>query len=99
QATARDAGGRRRSRRGQQRGSCTPRRSGRGRTMTGTGAGNGDRIDALLAGPRGIVNVGVAMFADILESRGIVVIHVDWQPPAGRGPEHYGAVPAAGGVR
>ena len=46
-----------------------------------------ERIDALLAGPRGIVNVGVAMFAEILESKGTAVIHVDWQPPAGGDPE------------
>jgi len=55
--------------------------------MTEAPAGGGDRTDALLAGPRGIVNVGVAMFADILESKGIAVIHVDWQPPAGGDPE------------
>lgn len=55
--------------------------------MNGTPAAGGDRTDALLAGPRGIVNVGLAMFAEILESRGTAVIHVDWQPPAGGDPE------------
>lgn len=55
--------------------------------MTATPAGGSDRAEALLAGSRGIVNVGLARFAEILESRGTAVIHVDWRPPAGGDPE------------
>lgn len=55
--------------------------------MTGITAGGDDRVDALLRGPRGVVNVGLEMFAEILASRAVAVIHVNWQPPAGGDPD------------
>ncbi len=30
-----------------------------------------------------VINVGIKMFAEDLESQNVEVIHVDWQPPAG----------------
>ena len=54
--------------------------------MTDTKPGP-DRIAAFLAGPRGIVNLGLDSFAEVLESAGAAVIHVDWRPPAGGDPE------------
>jgi len=55
--------------------------------MTGPVAPGFDRVETLLAGPRGIVNVGLERFAEILESSGTAVVHVDWQPPAGGDPD------------
>ncbi|HEX2199398.1 MAG TPA: DUF1116 domain-containing protein [Burkholderiales bacterium] len=40
-------------------------------------------IDALLAGPLRVVNVGLAGFARELSARGTAVTQVDWSPPAG----------------
>lgn len=37
----------------------------------------------LLEGPLVVVNVGLRGFADELSARGVSVVHVDWQPPAG----------------
>jgi hypothetical protein len=34
-----------------------------------------------------VVNVGLGLFAEALESQGIDVISVEWQPPAG-GKQH-----------
>jgi FdrA protein len=44
-------------------------------------------IVRLLAGPVRVVNVGLGLFAEALESQGIDVISVEWQPPAG-GKQH-----------
>jgi hypothetical protein len=33
-----------------------------------------------------IINVGIELFADELESVGAVVVRVDWRPPAGGDP-------------
>ena len=30
-----------------------------------------------------VINIGIKMFAEDLESQNVEVIHVDWQPPAG----------------
>jgi hypothetical protein len=30
-----------------------------------------------------VINIGIQMFADDLETQNVDVIHVDWQPPAG----------------
>ena len=30
-----------------------------------------------------VINIGIEMFADDLETQNVDVIHVDWQPPAG----------------
>jgi hypothetical protein len=30
-----------------------------------------------------VINIGIQMFADDLETQDVDVIHVDWQPPAG----------------
>ena len=38
-------------------------------------------IDALLAGPLRVVNLGLAGFARDLERRGVAVVDVDWVPP------------------
>ena len=34
-----------------------------------------------------VVNVGLESFAGVLESLGVAVLHVQWVPPAGGGPE------------
>jgi uncharacterized UPF0146 family protein len=44
-------------------------------------------IVRLLAGPVKVVNVGLGLFAEALQSQGIDVVSVDWQPPAG-GKQH-----------
>ena len=46
-----------------------------------------DRAARLLAGPRGIVNLGLESFAEALLPFGVPVVHVDWRPPAGGDPE------------
>lgn len=33
-----------------------------------------------------VVNVGLERFADVLESLGVAVLHVQWVPPAGGDP-------------
>ena len=43
----------------------------------------GEAIDALLAQPPRVVNVGLEQFAADLAAQGAAVIHVDWSPPAG----------------
>ena len=30
-----------------------------------------------------VINIGIEMFADDLETQDVDVLHVDWQPPAG----------------
>jgi len=40
-------------------------------------------VSALLAAAPRVVNVGLEMFARTLETAGVVVVHVDWRPPAG----------------
>jgi len=37
---------------------------------------------SLLNGPPQVINLGLASFADELTKQGIVVVHVDWSPPA-----------------
>jgi hypothetical protein len=37
----------------------------------------------LLAGPLGVINVGLETFAEDLARRGVSVLHVAWTPPAG----------------
>ncbi len=44
-------------------------------------------IDALLAGPLRVVNVGLESFARDLAANGAAVAQVDWRPPAGGKPE------------
>lgn len=46
-----------------------------------------NRVAHLLIGPRGIINLGLAVFAEALLPFGVPVVHVDWQPPAGGDPE------------
>lgn len=41
------------------------------------------KIDELLQWPIVVINVGLVKFAKSLEEQQIVVIHVDWVPPAG----------------
>ena len=33
--------------------------------------------------PIQVINIGLEVFAQVLEAEGVSVIHVDWQPPAG----------------
>lgn len=47
------------------------------------------RVAQLLRGPRGIINVGLAAFAEALLPFGVPIVHVDWQPPAGGDPELF----------
>jgi len=47
----------------------------------------GTSVDALLAAPPHVVNVGLGLFAESLREQGVPVIDVDWQPPAGGDPE------------
>ena len=51
-----------------------------------------ERIDALLAGPLRIVNVGLAGFAAELAAHGVAVAQVDWAPPAGGRPDLLAAL-------
>ena len=37
---------------------------------------------SLLNGPPQVINLGLVSFADELKKQGIVVVHVDWSPPA-----------------
>lgn len=37
----------------------------------------------LLNTPLVVINVGLKMFAESLESQGVEVVQVDWAPPAG----------------
>ena len=30
-----------------------------------------------------VINVGLELFAELLEAQGAPVVHVDWRPPAG----------------
>ncbi len=39
--------------------------------------------EAVLGQPLRVVNIGLEHFARELEARGVVVVHVDWRPPAG----------------
>jgi len=39
-------------------------------------------IDALLADPPRVVNIGLEQFASDLAVQGVDVVHVDWSPPA-----------------
>lgn len=55
--------------------------------MTETSRGADDRTASLLAGPRGIVNLGLESFGEALLPFGVPVVHVEWQPPAGGDPE------------
>ena len=43
----------------------------------------GNAIARLLAGPRGIVNLGLESFVGPLMPLGVPVVHVEWRPPAG----------------
>jgi hypothetical protein len=49
-------------------------------------------IDALLAGPVRVVNIGLAGFARDLAANGAAVAQVDWTPPAGGKPELLSAL-------
>jgi hypothetical protein len=40
-------------------------------------------VPELFAGRLRVVNLGLELFAEILEADGVQVIHVDWRPPAG----------------
>jgi FdrA protein len=40
-------------------------------------------VGSLLGQPLRVINVGLELFARELEENGVVVIHVDWRPPAG----------------
>ena len=44
-------------------------------------------IRKLLEGSLKVVNVGLEDFARDLDRRGVVVVHVDWSPPADGDPE------------
>jgi FdrA protein len=44
-------------------------------------------VTDLLAGRPAVVNVGLELFAESLQSQGVPVVAVDWQPPAG-GKQH-----------
>ena len=45
------------------------------------------KIHTLLNEPLRIVNVGLQGFADELNQQGIIVVQVNWSPPAGGDPE------------
>jgi hypothetical protein len=40
-------------------------------------------VRALLSGELRVINLGLEAFAADLEGRGVTVLHVAWQPPAG----------------
>lgn len=43
-------------------------------------------VSNLFAGPLRVVNLGLELFAETLETDGVSVVHVDWRPPAGGDP-------------
>jgi len=54
------------------------------RKMPVLSAGPGSTIEAgFLHEPLSVINVGLEIFTDSLQSQGAAVIHVDWRPPAG----------------
>ena len=54
-------------------------------------------LDALLAAPPRVVNIGLPGFAEDLAARGASVVHVKWQPPAGGDPELRALLAKMGG--
>jgi FdrA protein len=40
-------------------------------------------VEALLARPPRVINLGLEVFARETEAAGVAVVHVDWRPPAG----------------
>lgn len=40
-------------------------------------------VATVLEQPLRVVNIGLELFAQDLAARGVVVVHVDWRPPAG----------------
>ena len=40
-------------------------------------------LETLLGQPLVVINIGLEVFAEVLEAEGVTVIHVDWRPPAG----------------
>jgi hypothetical protein len=40
-------------------------------------------VPGVFGGPLRVVNLGLELFAEMLELDGVEVIHVDWRPPAG----------------
>ena len=40
-------------------------------------------LPALLDEPPRVINLGLEIFAREVEAAGVVVVHVDWRPPAG----------------
>lgn len=44
-------------------------------------------VEALFDRELKIVNIGIDLFAEELESLGARVVHVDWRPPAGGDPK------------
>ena len=43
-------------------------------------------VPDLFAGPLRVVNLGLELFAETLAADGVIVVHVDWRPPAGGDP-------------
>jgi hypothetical protein len=39
--------------------------------------------ETLLSRPPHVINLGLEVFAEALEAAGVVVVHVEWRPPAG----------------
>ena len=37
----------------------------------------------VLTAPLGVINIGLASFADDLRAQGVPVVELDWRPPAG----------------
>ncbi len=45
------------------------------------------KIKTLLEEPLKVINIGLEGFARELDSQGVIVVHVDWTPPAGGDPK------------
>lgn len=43
-------------------------------------------VETLLAEPLRVINLGLEVFALELHAAGVLVVHVDWRPPAGGDP-------------
>lgn len=37
----------------------------------------------VLTAPLGVINIGLASFADDLRAQGVAMVELDWRPPAG----------------
>lgn len=57
-----------------------------------------DRIADLFRSGLVVINVGVAIFGEVVRSQGIEVVQVNWKPPAGGDQEMINILDILGGA-